>query len=79
MTVKKFEVGGMSCASCVNHIQTAVEGLTGVASAEINLLTGVMKVTYDESCMNDETIIAAVVDAGYEATLSGIRVTRSQK
>ncbi len=79
MTVKKFEVGGMSCASCVSHIQTAVEALTGVSSAEINLLTGVMKVTYDESCMNDETIIAAVTDAGYEASLSGIKSAPAKK
>ncbi len=79
LTIKKYDVGGMSCASCASHIQSTISALDGVQSAEVNLLTGVMKVAYDDSCMNDDTIIRAVTEIGYEASLSGVRAKTEDK
>ena len=39
-------------------------------TANVNLLSNNMIVEYDENKLNDETIIKAIIDAGYGATLS---------
>ncbi|MDP4120364.1 MAG: heavy metal translocating P-type ATPase [Bacillota bacterium] len=69
MTKRKFDVTGMSCAACVNHIETSVKALNGVYLANINLLTGIMIVEFDETLINETMIIAAVVNSGYGADL----------
>ena len=58
-------VGGMTCASCVRHVEDAIGNAGGVTSASVNLATGRATVEY----MPGETTISdlrhAVVDAGY--------------
>jgi len=45
---KKFDVSGMTCASCVANVTKAVEKLDGVQSANVNLMTNSMKVNFYE-------------------------------
>lgn len=62
-----FQVTGMSCAACANHVEKAVSKLDGVDAVGVNLMLGSMSVTYDENAVSDDAIISAVVAAGYGA------------
>lgn len=68
MAQQKFDVGGMTCASCQAHVEKAVCRLDGVSDVSVNLLSGSMQVTYDESELSEGDISAAVDRAGYSAT-----------
>ena len=64
-------IGGMTCASCVNRIERALRGVPGVIEASVNLATErarVRAIADDEAALAAR-LIAAVVDAGYTATL----------
>ncbi len=62
---------GMSCASCVHHVEEALTGLDGVQSADVNLVTGRARVTFDPARTGRDAMAAAVVDAGYEVPAVG--------
>lgn len=64
--MKTFEITGMSCASCVARVESAVKGLDGVSVCQVNLLTNSMAV---EGGALDSEIIKAVKDAGYGAKI----------
>lgn len=66
--MRQFNVSGMSCAACSARVERAVSAVDGVDSCSVNLLTGSMAV---EGTAADEAIIAAVVSAGYGASLKG--------
>lgn len=67
---KKFEVTGMTCSSCVAHVEKAVSKLDGVKDAEVSLMTNSMNVVYDESTVSPDDIVTAVSGAGYGAKIS---------
>ncbi len=69
--MKKFEITGMSCAACSARVEKAVSAIDGVSSCSVNLLTNSMSV---DGTASDESIKAAVVDAGY-----GIKTKESEK
>ncbi len=58
-------VDGMTCASCVAHIEKAVGKLEGVASVTVNLATEKADVTYDPGRVRLSGIKKAISDAGY--------------
>lgn len=64
---KSFALEGMSCASCAQAIEKAVNKLPGIASANVNLATEKMFVDFDPSVLNVSDITKAVADAGYSA------------
>lgn len=66
---QKYSVKGMTCSACENHVYNSVCKLPGVNNVEVNLLTNSMNVDYDESCVSDISIIKAVNDGGYQASL----------
>ena len=75
--MEKYKVTGMSCAACSSRVERAVGGLEGVRSCSVNLLTGDMSVEGDVSC---ETVIAAVIKAGYGASHeSGAKAPEAEK
>ncbi len=63
--MEQYTVTGMSCAACTARVEKAVSGVKGVTSCSVSLLTNSMGV---EGTASAEEIIAAVRDAGYEAT-----------
>ncbi|MBI2357559.1 MAG: copper-translocating P-type ATPase [Deltaproteobacteria bacterium] len=65
-----FGVQGMSCASCVNHIEDALRGLDGVLQANVNLATEKATVEYLPGVVDLPAMRQAVADAGYEALAS---------
>ena len=62
-----FGVQGMTCASCVNHIEEALRGLNGVFQANVNFATEKATVEYLPGVVDLAAMRQAVVDAGYEA------------
>jgi len=61
-----LSVGGMSCASCVAHVEHALSALPGVLSVAVNLATEKATVSYIPSLVGVSKLEQAVVDAGYE-------------
>jgi len=68
---QKFHVGGMTCSACSARVDKAVRGLDGITDVTVNVLTNSMVAEYDESRITDASIIAAVTEAGYTASVSG--------
>src|SRR5574344_1382664 len=66
---QKYDVKGMTCASCQTHVNNAVKGTKGVNGVEVNLLTNSMIVDYDSNLVKPENIIKSVQNAGYDAEI----------
>ena len=66
--MKQYNVTGMSCAACSARVEKAVNGVPGVTSCSVSLLTNSMGV---EGTAEDSAIVAAVEAAGYGASLKG--------
>lgn len=64
---KTLNVEGMTCASCAQTVEKAVQNLQGVSTAGVNLATEKLTVEYDPSTLNLGDITKAVSAAGYEA------------
>lgn len=69
MRKETYDVTGMTCSSCVRHVEKAVEKQPGVKKVTVNLLKNSMVVDYDENKLNQAEIEHAVSDAGYGASL----------
>ena len=66
--MRKYNISGMSCAACSARVEKAVSALDGIDICSVNLLTNSMDI---EGIATDEEIIAAVVKAGYGASVAG--------
>ncbi len=64
--MQRYDVTGMSCAACSARVEKAVSKVDGVDTVAVNLLTNSMTVFGDVSA---DTVIRAVEDAGYGASL----------
>ncbi len=66
--MEQYQVTGMSCAACSARVEKAVNGVPGVTSCAVSLLTNSMGV---EGTASPEAVIRAVEAAGYGAALKG--------
>ena len=66
---ERYHISGMTCSACSAHVEKAVNKLEGIEKASVNLLTETMEVSYEGSKLTADGIIAAVVKAGYGASL----------
>lgn len=62
-------IDGMSCASCVLHVENDIKGLDGVISASVNLPLKRGEVTFESDKLAEEDIIKVVMKSGYKARL----------
>ena len=60
-----LNIGGMTCASCVFHVESALAKVDGVSEATVNLATEKATVKYVAGATGQEDFTAAVADAGY--------------
>ena len=60
-----LNVGGMTCASCVSHVEGAIQGVHGVLSAHGNLATEKAVVEYVAGAASLPDFQSAVGEAGY--------------
>src|SRR5574341_198759 len=58
-------VQGMTCASCVAHVEGALKELLGVESVVVNLATNKASLTYDPARVTLTAMTRAVDDVGY--------------
>ncbi|MBN1368105.1 MAG: copper-translocating P-type ATPase [Dehalococcoidales bacterium] len=65
-----LQVGGMTCASCVANVETALGMIHGVKKAIVNLATGKASVEYDTEQVSLSVMKKAVDEIGYEVVLS---------
>ncbi|KIQ62801.1 copper-binding protein [Kitasatospora griseola] len=62
-----FTVSGMTCGHCEKTVGKAIGALDGVEAVQVDVTTGL--VTVDSTVeLDDETVRAAVDEAGYELT-----------
>ncbi|MBN2100127.1 MAG: copper-translocating P-type ATPase [Dehalococcoidia bacterium] len=62
-----FDVTGMTCATCVQNIETALNVLDGVVSASVNLASEKAYVRYNPEVVTVPRLKKAISDAGYGA------------
>lgn len=65
MEEKIYKVTGMSCSACAAHVQKTVSKLEGVSQCEVNIATEKMRVVFDGSKIDFETMKKAVEAEGY--------------
>ena len=63
-SIKTFNIEGMTCSSCVAHIEGAIGKLEEVASVDVNLMTKQARVEFNAP-IEDTVIKKAVSDVGY--------------
>ncbi len=66
MAIKRFSIGGMSCAGCVASVEKALAAVAGVSQSAVNFAEHTADIEGD--FVVDE-VINAVREAGYEAAL----------
>jgi Cu+-exporting ATPase len=59
-------IGGMTCASCVGHVERALRKVEGVTNASVNLATEKVTVTFVPGMAGPAEFRQAVADAGYQ-------------
>jgi copper chaperone len=62
--IREYTVDGMTCAHCVQSVQSEVTGVPGVEVASVNLGLGLLTVAGDG--YSDDAVRAAVREAGFE-------------
>ena len=65
-TTNEYQVTGMTCGHCENHVREEVEQISGVTGIDVSAQTGKLMITSDAE-LNDADVVAAVDEAGYEA------------
>ena len=66
-----LNIGGMTCAACVYHVERALVGVPGVAKANVNLGVERATVEYQPGVVGLEDLRRAVEDAGYRVEAAG--------
>ncbi len=62
-----LDVRGMTCASCVDHVEGALKELQGIQEAVVNLGLGSARVVYIPGVVSTSAMKRAVREVGYEA------------
>ena len=61
----KLGITGMTCASCVLHIENSLSNLNGVIKSNVNLATNRATITVINGTLSDSEISNSVTDIGY--------------
>lgn len=68
-TISRFRIKGMTCTSCSNSIESALNKLPGVQKAVVALATEECEVRHDPVQISHSHLAAIIDDLGYEAEL----------
>jgi len=74
-TSLRLAIEGMTCASCVARIETALRAVPGVLQASVNLASETATVQMVAGAATPRDLVAAVDAAGYRATLPAAAAT----
>ncbi len=67
-----LDISGMTCAGCAGRIERALATLPGVVDASVNFASRTAHVTVLSGAAEQDTLVRAVSDAGYEARVQTI-------
>lgn len=73
MTTQAFKISGMSCTSCIMHIEELEDKLPGVQKIDVNFKKHQMVAEFDETKISGAQIAEAVTDIGYPAVATGVK------
>lgn len=65
-----LDVMGMTCPSCVRHVNAALADLDGVLKVDVRLRDGKVLVKYDADRVELSAVIDALREEGYESAPS---------
>ena len=68
-----LNIGGMTCAACVYHVERALSGVPGVTKASVNLGVERAAVEFSPGVASVEDLRRAVEEAGYRVEAGGDR------
>ena len=69
MTVQTvLRVEGMTCAGCVARVESVIDNVPGVETANVNLATGRAAISYKEGVSSDADFRQAISAAGYSVS-----------
>ena len=68
MSGRIIKVQGMSCGHCKASVEKALNAVSGVTDARVDLAEGTVAVTFNQGTAVAE-LEAAIEDAGYEVVL----------
>ena len=71
----QLPVLGMTCAGCAAQVEKALQKLTGVSTAEVDLAGNRVRVVYDSDLIDLLEVQQAVTGAGYRIPSGGIILT----
>ncbi len=60
---------GMTCASCQNHVESALRSAAGVRLARVDLIANRAQVEYDPAIASPAALVEVIRSAGYDAVL----------
>ncbi|MEN2768909.1 copper chaperone CopZ [Ornithinibacillus xuwenensis] len=66
MQTTTLDVRGMTCGHCKMSVEGALNELEGVSNVEVDLATGKVNVTFDDSKVTLAQLQEAVEDQGYD-------------
>jgi len=66
----RLPISGMSCASCVSHVEGALKELSGVSNVVVNLATNKANLSYDPQLVKVDDMRRALEDVGYAIVVS---------
>ena len=64
----QLSVQGMTCPSCIRHVNAALSELEGVTKVEVRLREGHVLVQHDPAIAPTSELVAALREAGYETS-----------
>ncbi len=73
ITEAHFEIAGMTCKGCEEHVKHAAAQLPGYISAEANHTTDKATVKFDKTKNSLDEVIAAIDATGYKVVKSEIK------
>ncbi len=80
MKVLNLNITGMTCASCVNTIETALNKKYGITESVVNLATEKARITFDPKFITEDQIIKTINSVGYSAKkISSYRTTSEDR
>lgn len=65
----KIKCTEMSCDACKRSITKSIDQLKGIKKLDIDLETKIITVIYDDEKTDEQSILNAVIGAGYEAEI----------
>lgn len=66
-----LDVDGMSCGSCVRHVNESLERLKGVQGVDVKLREGKVIVRHDADVAPVSLLVRSLEEAGYEGRAGG--------